>query len=141
MWTTESRSSVGDYGAGQALTDEQYALIAPALPPAKRGGRPRTTELRRALDAPFYLARTGCRWRHLPPPPPPRFPPWPTVYGYLRSFIDAGVWERAFTITRSWPCARPRAARQARRWAAWTASQSVRTTEKGGPAAMTPPRR
>ncbi len=53
MWTTESRSVVGDYGAGQALTDEQYARIAPALPPAKRGGRPRTTELRRVLDALF----------------------------------------------------------------------------------------
>ena len=92
MGTMEGRSVVGDYGAGRALTDEQYARIAPALPPAKRGGRPRATELRRVLDALFYLARTGCQWRHLPPPP--RFPPWQTVYGYLRSFIDAGVWER-----------------------------------------------
>ena len=137
MWTRESRSVVGDYGAGQALTDEQYARIAPALPPAKRGGRPRTTELRRVLDALFYLARTGCQWRHLPPPP--RFPPWQTVYGYLRSFSDAGVWERLHHHLLM--AVREAAGREASPSVGILDSQSVRTTEKGGHAAMTPPRR
>jgi putative transposase len=137
MWTPESRSLVGDYGAGQALTDEQYARIAPALPPAKRGGRPRTTELRRVLDALFYLARTGCQWRHLPPPP--RFPPWQTVYGYLRSFIDAGVWERLHHHLLM--AVREAEGREASPSVGIVDSQSVRTTEKGGLAAMTPPRR
>ena len=54
-------------------------------------GRPRTTDIRNLLDGLFYLVRTGCQWRHLPPPP--AFPPWRTVYGYMRAFADAGVWE------------------------------------------------
>ena len=72
MWTAESRAFVGDFGAGQALSDEQYALLAPMIPPAKPGGRPRTTDMRRLLDGLFYLVRTGCQWRHLPPPRPSR---------------------------------------------------------------------
>jgi putative transposase len=79
MGTAESRALVGDFGAGQALGDEQYALLAPMIPPAKPGGRPRTTDMRRMLDGLFHLVRTGCQWRHLPPPP--AFPPWRTVYG------------------------------------------------------------
>src|SRR3954468_6188958 len=90
MWTAESRAYVGDFGAGQALSDEQYALLAPLIPPAKPGGRPRTTDMRRLLDGLFHLVRTGCQWRH--PPPPPAFPPWRTVHGYMRAFADAGVW-------------------------------------------------
>jgi transposase len=51
MWTAQSRALVGDFGAGQeALSDEQYALLAPLIPPAKPGGRPRTTDMRRRLD-------------------------------------------------------------------------------------------
>ena len=69
MWTAQSRAFVGDFGAGQALSDEQYALLVPLIPPAKPGGRPRTTDMRRLLDGLFYLVRTGCQWRHLPPPP------------------------------------------------------------------------
>jgi hypothetical protein len=69
MWTAESRALVGDFGAGQALSDERYALLTPLIPPAKPGGRPRTTDMRRLLDGLFYLVRTGCQWRHLPPPP------------------------------------------------------------------------
>src|SRR6476659_3830638 len=91
MWTAQSRAFVGDFGAGQALSDEQYALLVPLIPPAKPGGRPRSTDMRRLLDGLFYLVRTGCQWRHLPPPP--AFPPWRTIYGYMRAFADAGVWE------------------------------------------------
>ena len=76
----EPGAFVGDFGAaGQALSDEQYALLAPMIPPLSQGGRPRTTAMRRMLDRLFYLVRTGCQWRHLPPPP--AFPPWRTVYG------------------------------------------------------------
>src|SRR5690348_13708569 len=45
MWTAESRAFVGDFGAGQALSDEQYALLVPLIPPARPGGRPRTTDM------------------------------------------------------------------------------------------------
>jgi len=91
MWTPEDRALVGDYGSGQALSDDQYRLLEPFIPAAKPGGRPRTTDLRRLLDGLFYLVRTGCQWRHLPPPPV--FPPWPTVYSYMRSFLSGGIWE------------------------------------------------
>src|SRR6476619_5292337 len=51
MWTVQSRAFVGDFGAGQALSDEQYALLVPLIPPAKPGGRPRTTYMRAFADA------------------------------------------------------------------------------------------
>src|SRR5690349_4779791 len=91
MWTPADRALVGDFGSGQALTDDQFRLLEPLIPPAKPGGRPRTTDMRRLLDGLFYLLRTGCQWRHLPPPP--AFPPWRTVYGYMRAFLRDGVWE------------------------------------------------
>jgi putative transposase len=79
MWTQADRALVGDFGSGQALTDDQFRLLEPLIPPARPGGRPRSTDIRNLLDGLFYLVRTGCQWRHLPPPP--AFPPWQTVYG------------------------------------------------------------
>src|SRR5260370_32637773 len=60
------------------LTDAAWALMLPA---ARRGGRPRTTNIRAVLNAIFYLLRTGCQWRLLPP----EFPVWSTVYLYFRA--------------------------------------------------------
>src|SRR3954464_7124217 len=85
MWTPADRALVGDFGAGQALTDDQFGLLEPLIPPARPGGRPRSTDIRNLLDGLFYLVRTGCQWRHLPPPP--AFPPWRTVYGYMRGRV------------------------------------------------------
>ncbi|WP_282187137.1 IS5 family transposase [Azospirillum sp. TSA6c] len=73
------------------MSDDQYRLIEPLIPSAKPGGRPRSTDMRRLLDALFYMVRTGCQWRHLPPPP--AFPPWPTVCRDFRAFLEAGVWD------------------------------------------------
>ena len=70
------------------LTDAAWALIAPMLPAARRGGRPRTTNIRAVLNAIFYLLRTGCQWRLLPR----EFPVWSTVYHYFRVWKNGGVW-------------------------------------------------
>jgi putative transposase len=134
MWTPADRAWVGDFGSGQALSDDQYRLIEPLIPPAKPGGRPRTTDMRRLLDGLFYVVRTGCQGRHLPPPP--AFPPGPTVYGYFRAFLAAGVWEslRYHLVVML----REGEGREASPTAAIIDTQSVKTTEKGDPAAGMP---
>jgi transposase len=137
MWTPIDRALVGDFGAGQALSDEQYCLLEPLIPPAKPGGRPRSVDMRRLLDGLFYVVRTGCQWRHLPPPP--AFPKWQTVYWYMRLFQRAGVWEaiRHHLVM----LLREQEGREPSPSAAIIDTQSVKTTEKGALAATMPPRR
>ena len=129
MWMPADRALVGDFGSGQALTDDQFRLLEPLILPAKPGGRPRTTDIRCLLDGLFYLVRTGCQWRHLPPPP--AFPPWPTVYSYMRAFLRDGVWEsiRHHLVVML----REGAGREASPTATIVDTQSVKTTESGGP--------
>ena len=71
------------------LTDAEWALIAPLLPPARRGGRPRTTDLREVVNAILYLASSGCQWRMLPKD----FPPLSTVQGYFYDWRNMGLWQ------------------------------------------------
>jgi putative transposase len=70
------------------LTHAAWALIASMLPAARPGGRPRKINIRAALNAIFYLLRTGCQWRLLPR----EFPDWSTVYHYFQAWKNAGVW-------------------------------------------------
>ena len=69
------------------LNDAAWMWVAPYLPAARPGGRPRTTDLRAVLNAIFYLLRTGCQWRLLPR----EFPRPGTVYHYFRAWKEAGV--------------------------------------------------
>ena len=62
------------------LTDAAWELVKPLLPPARHGGRPRTTDMRATVNAIFYLLRTSCKSRFLPHD----FPPWAIVYHYFR---------------------------------------------------------
>ena len=105
MWTPADRALVGDFGSGQALRDDQFRLLEPLIPPAKRGGRPRTTDMRNLLDGLFYLVRTGCQWRHLPPPP--AFPPWRTVYGYISPLLKSRFGQPGSAVTAMTRMANP----------------------------------
>jgi transposase len=113
------------------LTDQEWAILEPLLPPAKPGGRPRTTDLRAVLNAMLYLDRTGGQWRALPHD----FPPWSTVWGYFRTWRTDGTWERLHTTLREQT--RLKQGRKSTPSAAIIDSQSVKTSQKGGSAATT----
>ena len=110
------------------LADREWHVIKPMLPPAKRGGRPRSTDMRLVLNAIFYLDRTGCAWRYLPR----EYPPWATVYGYFRQWRQSGLWRRLNDRLRS--LVRQAAGRESQPSAAILDSQSVKTTRRGGSA-------
>lgn len=116
------------------LTDAQWAVLAPLVPMPKPGGRPAQHDRREIVEAILYVLRGGIAWRALPHD----FPPWQTVYDYFRTWRDDGTWERCNTVLRE--RVRVRAGRAAQPSGAILDSQSAKTTEKGGFAAMTVPR-
>ena len=115
------------------LTNRQWRRLAPHLPDAKPGGRPRGVELREVVNAVLYVLRNGIIWRALPHD----FPPWPTVYWYFRQWRLDGTWDAIHTALREE--VRLADGRGATPSAAIRDGQAVKTTEKGGPAATTPP--
>ena len=118
------------------LTDTQWDLIAPLIPDARSGGRPRKATSRELVDAILYFLRAGMAWRLMPHD----LPPWQTVYYYLRRWQREGIWERVHhTLVMA---DRERNGRPASPSAAILDSQSVRTADqKGAPRATTPARR
>jgi len=113
------------------LSDAEWLLTEPYIPAVKSGGRPALHDRREIMDAICYVLRSGCAWRLLPHD----FPPWQTVYHYFRQWRDAGIFERLNHGLREE--VRERAGREREPSGAIIDSQSVKTTEKGGPAATT----
>jgi len=108
------------------LTDAEWALLEPLLPPESPIGRPRLHSLRTMVNAIFYQLRTGGAWRFLPQ----EWPPWQTVYHYLRRWRLDGTWEQIHTVLRE--ALRLRLGRDRQPSAGIIDSQSVKTSGVGG---------
>ena len=108
------------------LTDDQWALVEPLIPPAKPGGRPREVPMREVLDTLLYQARTGCQWELLPHDLLPKS----TVWDYFQAWRDDGTWQRIVDALRR--RAREAAGREPGPRVGYIDSQTVKGTEVGG---------
>jgi putative transposase len=109
------------------LTDREWAVLAPFLPEPRHLGRPRKVDLRAVVDAIHYISATGCQWRALPKD----FPPRSTVQGYFYRWRDDGTWD--WINNNLGKRVRRTVGRKPTASAGILDSQSVKTTESGGP--------
>jgi transposase len=125
MWTNENRARYDRSGLRYPsdVTDAEWALIGPLIPPAKRGGGKRKVDMRQVVNGLMYVLSTGCQWRAIPKDLPPKS----TVYGYF----DLWTYDGALAL---YVKCREAAWREASPTAAVIDSQSVKAAEKGGAA-------
>jgi transposase len=128
MWTVQNRAR---YNRDQLrypsdLTDEEWALIEPLIPPGKPGGGKRRADMREVVNGLMYVLSTGCQWRAIPKDLPPRS----TVYDYF----DLWTWDRTLDRIHHalYVACREQAGREASPTASIIDSQSVKSAEKGG---------
>lgn len=128
MWTKENRARYNrdHLRYPSDTTDEEWAELAPEIPPARRGGRKRTVNVREVLNGLLYVLSTGCQWRALPKDLPPRS----TIFEYFARW-DADGTLRRIHATLYVRC-REQAGRTPEPTACIIDSQSVKSAEKGG---------
>jgi transposase len=128
MWTSANRGRYDRSGLRYPsdLTDAEWALVAPLIPPAKRGGDKRTVDVREVANGLFYVLSTGCQWRAIPKDLPPRS----TVHGYFDLWTWDGTLDRIHH--ELYVKCRGQAGREVQPTAAIIDSQSVKSAEKGG---------
>jgi transposase len=128
MWTIQNRARYNRERLRYPsdVTDEEWAEIAPLIPPARPGGRKRTVNIREVFNGLLYVLSTGCQWRALPK----EFPPRSTVFDYF------GLWQADGTLRRIHTTLYVKCREQQERALSPTAcildSQSVKGAEKGG---------
>ena len=128
MWTNENRARYDRRGLRYPsdLTNDEWALIGPLIPPAKRGGNKRTIDVRAVVNGVMYVLSTGCQWAALPKDLPPRS----TVNDYFKRWDWDGTLERIHHAL--YVACREMTGRQASPTVAIIDSQSVKGAEKGG---------
>ena len=129
MWKPEHRRAAERRGLRYPsdLTDAEWALIEPMIPPAKRGGRRREVNVREVLNAIFYVLSTGCQWQALPKDLPPKS----TAHSYFMLWDWDGTLERVHHAL--YVATREREGREASPTAAIIDSQSAKAAQKGAP--------
>jgi transposase len=132
MWTNDNR---GRYDRRKLrypsdLTDEEWAMAAPLIPSAKRGGNKRTVNVREVVNGLMYILSTGCQWAAIPKDLPPRS----TLHDYFTRWDHDGTLGRLHHAL--YVECREMAGRDASPTAAIIDSQSVKSAEKGGPASI-----
>jgi transposase len=128
MWTTENRARYdrSHLRYPSDLTDDEWVLIEPLIPPAKRGGGKRSVDLRAVVNGLMYVLSTGCQWRAIPKDLAARS----TVHDYFDLWDYDGTLERIHHPL--YVACRERVGREASPTAAIIDSQSVKGAEKGG---------
>src|ERR1700710_681026 len=129
MWKPEHRQALKRHGLRYPsdLTDAEWSLVGPIIPPAKRGGRPRDVDVREVLNAILYVLSTGCQWQALPKDLPPKS----TAHHYFMLWDWDGTLERLHHTL--YVATREQEGREASPTAAIIDSQSAKAAQKGAP--------
>jgi len=128
MWTAENRPKYNrdHLRYPSDLTNDEWAVIEPLIPPARRGGRGRSTDMRAVMNGVMYILSTGCQWRYMPAD----LPPYSTVFGYM------SLWRRNRTLDKIhyalFLLCREKEDKKEEPTACVIDSQSVKSAEKGG---------